>query len=69
MMSKTKVCVNCERALPATLEYFPKKSDPCSETGYRLAGRCKECMRQYNAEMKRIQRSRDKRMGVKREFV
>ena len=66
---KTKVCINCEQEFPATLEYFPKKRDAKAKDGYRLAGRCRECMRQYNAEMKRLQRQRDKYKGVKREFV
>lgn len=48
-MPETKVCSKCGRELPATQEYFRKRSD--GGKGERLRGVCKECQCKREREL------------------
>lgn len=45
-MSNTKICVTCNRELPATLEHFYYNKN----MKYKLVNECKDCRREYALE-------------------
>lgn len=67
-MDKSRVCKNCGVEYPLNKDNFPCRRNESYASGIQYLCRCHACQRAYNMVMKRKQRLRDKKKGLRREF-